>query len=357
MFSVGLRHQPPESDKGITHTTVTVGELGYTNGQISQIRVPIKAGAITYNVNIFNQQVVQGLYLASHRSASNYQQVNSIPSNFSTGEQILNQFVAEMRQRYSGGAGRSKSAQLLMKEALLAAAIYGEGSASVYPNHDARRIWRGFQEVLRSLMPETLRFERLVARPPEIVIETASGSFPLDSISGGMSALFEIGWQIFLRSQNRDAFTVCIDEPENHLHPSLQRTLVPSLLRAFPRVNFVLATHSPFVVTASATANVHVLSYDEDSRVFAEQLDFSSKAATAETTLREALGMTSTLPLWAENRFDEIIDRYLHQPPDSEHLLRLRNELRASGLDVGLPEAIERIARNAVDDEIGPIER
>ncbi|WP_419836937.1 AAA family ATPase [Streptomyces brasiliscabiei] len=52
---------------------------------------------------------------------------------------------------------------------------------------------------------------------------------------------------------------MCFDEPENHLHPSMQRTLVPTLLAAFPNVRFIVATHSPFVVTSTREAYVYAL--------------------------------------------------------------------------------------------------
>ena len=41
---------------------------------------------------------------------------------------------------------------------------------------------------------------------------------------------------------------VLIDEVNLHLHPTWQRAIVGALLRAFPRVQFVGTTHSPFII-------------------------------------------------------------------------------------------------------------
>jgi predicted ATP-binding protein involved in virulence len=41
---------------------------------------------------------------------------------------------------------------------------------------------------------------------------------------------------------------VLIDEVDLHLHPNWQRIVVDSLLRTFPRVQFVGTTHSPFII-------------------------------------------------------------------------------------------------------------
>ena len=41
---------------------------------------------------------------------------------------------------------------------------------------------------------------------------------------------------------------VLIDEIDLHLHPRLQRIIVPALLQAFPNLQFVATTHSPFII-------------------------------------------------------------------------------------------------------------
>jgi len=42
---------------------------------------------------------------------------------------------------------------------------------------------------------------------------------------------------------------VLLDEIDLHLHPQWQRRLIPALARAFPRLQFIVTTHSPLVVT------------------------------------------------------------------------------------------------------------
>ena len=44
---------------------------------------------------------------------------------------------------------------------------------------------------------------------------------------------------------------VIIDEIEQHLHPKWQSKILPSLKRNFPQVQFIVATHSPLVVSSS----------------------------------------------------------------------------------------------------------
>ena len=79
--------------------------------------------------------------------------------------------------------------------------------------------------------------------------------------------------------------TVLLDEPETHLHPRWQRTILPSLLRAMegwdhgPSVQMLVATHSPMVLASLEP------SFDADrDRVWT--LDF--EPASADVKLRSA---------------------------------------------------------------------
>ena len=96
---------------------------------------------------------------------------------------------------------------------------------------------------------------------PEVILETGTGDFSLDAASGGIAALVDVAWQIYMRSRSDKAFIVLMDEPENHLHPSLQRSVLPGLIGAFPDAQFVVSTHNTFVVTSVRDSNVMVLGF------------------------------------------------------------------------------------------------
>src|SRR5207249_9216056 len=115
----------------------------------------------------------------------------------------------------------------------------------------------GFQNVLRIMLPASLGFKDLKVRVPDVILATGTGEFALEAVSGGIAAIIDLAWQIFIYSQLHDEFVVVIDEPEAHLHPALQQRLLPDLLRAFPRSQFIIATHNPFMVTSVADSNVY----------------------------------------------------------------------------------------------------
>ena len=60
------------------------------------------------------------------------------------------------------------------------------------------------------------------------------------------------------------------DEPENHLHPSMQKSFLPNVIAAFPSVQIIAVTHSPFIISALQDSAVYVLRYEDTEDVTRE---------------------------------------------------------------------------------------
>ena len=67
--------------------------------------------------------------------------------------------------------------------------------------------------------------------------------------STGYAAFFQI--TLNTRFSYNSNGVVIIDEIEQHLHPKLQSRILPSLKDNFPHVQFIVATHSPLVLSSS----------------------------------------------------------------------------------------------------------
>ena len=321
-----------------------IGELSYSNGGRTFILEPPTTGVSMAQVSYSAMQGVPGIFISSHRSISSYRQMESLPARFSDTETLLAQFASEIQVRYTGGTSHHPPL-FRMKEALIGAALHGYGNRVVRSTESAIRIWEGFQDVLRDFLPGDLGFRGLLVENGELILNTETGEFPLEASSGGLSAMLELSWQIFLRSQNTRSFTVCIDEPENHLHPELQRLIVPSLLQAFPSVSFIVATHSPFVVTATRECYVYALGrLGNSTRVSSQKLGNLNAAGTADETLQRVLGLDTPLPLWVQSALGEAV---ANLPPNAtaDDLRRLRIRLSEIGLERQFPSAIAAIEK------------
>ncbi|EHU2605567.1 AAA domain protein [Acinetobacter baumannii OIFC0162] len=92
-------------------------------------------------------------------------------------------------------------------------------------------------------------------------------------LSSGYKAIFDIYADLLLRTEFFDITPselqgiVLIDEIDAHLHISLQKLILPFFSESFPNIQFIVSTHSPFVITS--TDNDTVV-YDISSGEFFE---------------------------------------------------------------------------------------
>ena len=119
-----------------------------------------------------------------------------------------------------------------------------------------------------------------------------------------------------------------IDEIENHLHPTWQRRVIPTLLKYFPGLQIFATTHSPFVVAGLKAGQVHILQRNADSGVI-----------TASTNTEDIVGWT----------MDEILRAFMGvaDPTDdataaAAHELR---QLRSAGPAADAPDEERRQTR------------
>lgn len=330
-----------------------VGALSYTNGVEAVLDVPENA-SVQYHIGMNNQQQVAGIHIDSHQPISVFQQVSQIPTTLISSRVAYDNYNSELISKYHGGhSGYSPTYR--MKEAIIAMAMFGEGNSHVQGNAEVLIAYKGFVAALRKVLPETLGFIDISVRPPEVVLVTKSGEFLIDASSGGVMTLIDLTWRLHMFSLNHDDFVVTMDEPENHLHPTMQRSLMRRLLAAFPKAQFIIATHSPFMVSSVQDSFVYVLRYvdsttgqieDEQvmpshtSRVISERLDTVNKAGNASEILREVLGVSATIPEWVEEGLNTVVARYREQAISTASLKELRGELAALGYDDLYPNAL-----------------
>ena len=87
-----------------------------------------------------------------------------------------------------------------------------------------------------------------------------------DQLSDGFDAFMSIILELFIRrdiirTRKEDVFYnpcgfVLIDEPETHLHYKLQEQVLPILTSLFPKLQFIVATHSPAVISSIKNATI-----------------------------------------------------------------------------------------------------
>jgi predicted ATPase len=311
-----------------THlNSIGIGEIVYDNGTVCNISIPGSSTSQQYQMQMFGSpQAVRGIHIPSHRPVTTFQQVNQIPTNPKTKQQQSQAFQQLLLQTY--GSSNVQNPGMILKESLISMALFGYGNEAVMENRGLMNLYESFQEKLKILLPSSIGFQKLEVRMPEVILVTDTGDFTLDSMSGGVNSIFAMTWQIHMYGEEGESCTVIIDEPENHLHPSMQRALLPNLAAAFPEYHFIIATHSPFIVTSNPDAKIYALLYDHNKKVVSREIDGSNLAASPDEVLREILDMPSTLPIWVEQKISEVLTRHESNPDEKEKVAAIYKDLQ-----------------------------
>ena len=84
--------------------------------------------------------------------------------------------------------------------------------------------------------------------------------YSLQSISSGYSSILAIFSRLLMRAAylhvtpDKIEGVAIIDEIDVHLHVSLQKKVLPFLANSFPNIQFIVSTHSPFILTSTDDA-------------------------------------------------------------------------------------------------------
>ena len=77
--------------------------------------------------------------------------------------------------------------------------------------------------------------------------------FDFNTLSSGYAAVFDIINDLVMRAEKKGdniEGIVLIDEIETHLHLELQKKILPLLTQMYPRIQFIVSTHSPFILSS-----------------------------------------------------------------------------------------------------------
>ena len=111
------------------------------------------------------------------------------------------------------------------------------------------------------------------------IIEDGRNAFGFDQLSDGYSAVIQIVADLILRMEQNWLKTgilssydaegiVLIDELETHLHISLQKNILPFLTKFFPNIQFIVSTHSPYILNSIENCVI----YDLEKKIRMENM-------------------------------------------------------------------------------------
>ena len=259
-------------------------------------------------------------------------------------------------------------ALLLDGEQLLCALLNDENDPT--QSGEARAAFRSRRERLTALLNTLLESEGLrviQVKPREVLYADRQGvQVTLDALSDGfrsfLSLILDMLAHLYLSGVGMaegavdplDALdtlegVVLIDEADIHLHPSWQRRLGDKLRAVFPRVQFIVTTHSPFIAQ-SATPNGLFRLRSDGGKVTVEQVQMDPEGQTADQLLlSELFDLPSTRDTDTAAKMlrrQALLSQVSRSPDEERELLSLGDELnlrlRRTGEDLRDRELMDR---------------
>lgn len=126
------------------------------------------------------------------------------------------------------------------------------------------------------------------------IVESPQKKYTFHQLSDGYSAIVQIVSDLMLRMEQNWLIggelscydtegIVLIDELETHLHIDMQRKILPFLTTFFPRIQFIVSTHSPYILSSISNALV----YDMEKHVAIEDMSAYSAESIVEGYFEE----------------------------------------------------------------------
>ena len=177
--------------------------------------------------------------------------------------------------------------------------------------------------------------------------------FDFNTLSSGYAAILDVVVDLMIRMEKQQNHVfdfsipgiVLIDEIETHLHLELQKNILHLLTVIFPNIQFIVSTHSPFILNSLENVSI----YDLETKVLVENglsdipysgivegyFNAESMSMTLKYKFHRYKELVYKMGLTDED-FDEIseLEMYLNEIPDylalgiTTEYQRLKQELR-----------------------------
>lgn len=137
-----------------------------------------------------------------------------------------------------------------------------------YPNRGRRS---QVIKLVDELVGDYYTFEGKVDNRGDLLFRQDNANVPFGALSDGFRAFIAwVGDMLFhictgcppRKKLTENEGVVLLDEVDLHLHPDWQRVVIARLARTFPRIQFILTSHSPLVTGSLEWSNIWVMSPD-----------------------------------------------------------------------------------------------
>ena len=134
------------------------------------------------------------------------------------------------------------------------------------------------------------------------------GLLPVSLLSDGVRAMVslvaDLAWRCAKlnphfgdNASRQTPGVVMIDEVDLHLHPAWQQGVIRSLTETFPKVQFIVTTHSPQVLSTVKKESIQVISFNGDEASSSGQPSAMSYGEESQNVLQAIMGVDPQPPV------------------------------------------------------------
>lgn len=167
------------------------------------------------------------------------------------------------------------------------------------------------------------------------------GLLPLSMLSDGVRAVISLAADLAFRcarlngqfgerAADLTSGIILIDEVDLHLHPAWQQRIIDALRRAFPRMQFIVSTHSPQVLSTVQSRSIRLVSKDQNGVWHALTPDQEVKGMESAVALNDIMGVDPIPPVdearWVAD-YTAMIESGTHETTNGQLLRKTLIEL------------------------------
>jgi len=135
-------------------------------------------------------------------------------------------------------------------------------STSIDRQRQAEMKWENYRGYIERLLKK-----RLEPNPSQVLLKEGNLGLLPAQIGGGEQSMMGIIWE----TMDADAI-FAVEEPENHLHPKLQRDIFDYFKELSQHTQVLICTHGAIFASKPSITGVYLVSKDEDGATHAEQV-------------------------------------------------------------------------------------
>lgn len=223
---------------------VVENNIKYYRDQLNQFNQGVTAEI--HNLEEFIEAVYQGNFIIAYYKATREYRVEN--------QKVVEKVQFEDKYKLNDKPGAALVKYLLdLKTTEALAQVNGKPERA----EEIKRWFQRFEKVLQQIFSDPQLYIDFNIETYEFkIVETGKEPFAFDALSSGYAAVLEIVSDLLMRMEKKAKKgydlegIVLIDEIETHLHLELQKDILPFLTRLFPNIQFVVTTHSPFILNS-----------------------------------------------------------------------------------------------------------